>query len=73
MIYPRILIFLTLFFVAAVSASAQTVGFYPLHQVQPGQRGYGKTVFKGSELERFEVEILGILKNNTPRQIGTPD
>ena len=68
MIYPRILIFLTLFFVAAVSASAQTVGFYPLNQVQPGQRGYGKTVFKGSELERFEVEILGILKNVGPKQ-----
>ena len=68
MIYPRILILLTLFFAAAASASAQTVGFYPLEQVQPGQRGYGKTVFKGSELERFEVEILGILRNTGPKQ-----
>lgn len=68
MVYPRMLILLTLFLSGAVSASAQPVGFYPLDQVQPGQQGYGKTVFKGSELERFGVEILGVLRNVGPKR-----
>jgi len=67
MIYPRIVILLALFLLGAVSASAQPVGFYPLDQVQPGQQGYGKTVFLGSELERFGVEILGVLRNVGPK------
>ena len=68
MIYPRTLILLTLFLVGAVSAPAQQVGFYPLDQVQPGQQGYGKTVFQGSKLERFGVEILGVLRNVGPKR-----
>ena len=68
MIYPRILILLTLFLAGAVSALAQPVGFYPLDQVQLGQQGYGKTVFQGSELERFGVEILGVVRNVGPKR-----
>ena len=68
MISPRTLIFVTLFLLGAVSVSAQPVGFYPLDQVRPGQQGYGKTVFKGSELEQFGVEILGVLRNISPKQ-----
>ena len=68
MIYPRILILLTLLLAGAVSATAQPVGFYPLDRVQPGQQGYGKTVFQGSQLERFGVEVLGVLRNVGPKR-----
>ncbi len=68
MTFPRTLILVTLFLLGAVSVSAQPVGFYPLDQVQPGQQGYGKTVFQGSELEEFGVEILGVLRNTGPKQ-----
>src|ERR1051325_11857057 len=41
--------------------SAPTASFMPLNQVQPGMKGYGMTVFRGSSPERFEVEVLGTL------------
>ncbi len=39
---------------------------FPLDEVQAGQRGYGLSVFSGSEPERFEAEILGVLRNVSP-------
>jgi len=35
-------------------------------QVRPGMTGYGESVFAGSETERFEVEILGVLRDLDP-------
>ncbi|GAK57806.1 hypothetical protein U27_04773 [Candidatus Vecturithrix granuli] len=34
--------------------------------IRPGMKGIGKTVFSGVTIEEFEVEILGVLKNQTP-------
>lgn len=42
--------------------------FMPLDEVKPGMKGIGKTVFRGTEVEEFEAEVLGVLKNITPRQ-----
>jgi hypothetical protein len=36
--------------------------FFPIDQVKPGMRAVGYTVFSGSEPEKFDVEILGVLK-----------
>lgn len=36
---------------------------YP-SEIKPGMTGYGKTVFKGTKIERFGVKVLGVLKNN---------
>lgn len=47
---------------------AQEIEFYPLELVKPGQKGTGKTIFSGSQIESFEVEILGVLKNFGPKQ-----
>src|SRR5215472_704911 len=33
-----------------------------IEDVRAGMKGYGMTVFQGSKPERFEVEVLGILK-----------
>jgi hypothetical protein len=40
----------------------------PIAQVQKGMRGYGETVFEGNKLERFDVEIVGVLRNIGPVQ-----
>jgi len=43
---------------------AQTTGSpatMPLSAVRPGMTGYGLTVFHGTEIQRFDVKILGIL------------
>ena len=39
---------------------------FPLEQVKAGMRGTGRTVFSGEQVEEFEVEILGVLKNIAP-------
>jgi hypothetical protein len=37
--------------------------FFPLDEVQPGLRGVGRTVFQGNQIQEFQVEFLGVLKN----------
>jgi hypothetical protein len=37
-------------------------------EVEPGMRGTGRTAFRGTEIETFEVEILGKLPNIGPGQ-----
>jgi len=46
----------------------QSASFYPLEKLQPGQKGYGKTVFQNATIERFDFEILGVLRNVGPKQ-----
>jgi hypothetical protein len=48
------------------SSIAQT--FFPLKDVHPGLKGNGRTVFHGNQIEEFQVEILGVLENLTPKQ-----
>src|SRR2546425_2079869 len=51
--------------VLAVSSTAATL---PLSEIQKGMHGYGLTVFEGTKLEKFDVEILGVLHNIGPGQ-----
>jgi hypothetical protein len=50
--------------VALVSALPLSAGILPLSEVKKGMKGYGLTVFDGSEIERFDVEIIGVLHNS---------
>ena len=52
----------------AVSALFGAPIIYPLKDVRPGQKGVGRTVFSGSKVEDFQVEVLGVLENIGPRQ-----
>src|SRR5947207_9352371 len=36
-------------------------------EVRPGMKGYGLSVFQGTKIERFEVEVLSVLKNFNPK------
>lgn len=42
--------------------------FFPLKNVKPGMRATGKTVFNGTKVESFDIEILGVLENAGPKQ-----
>lgn len=53
---------------AAQEPPAPSGEILPLEQVQAGQSGYGLSVFAGSEPERFDVEVLGVLRNQAPEQ-----
>lgn len=47
---------------------AQSPPLLPLAQVRPGMRGVGKTVFSGSQVEEFGVEVVDIIRNYYPQQ-----
>lgn len=60
-------------FVVSVSllgaAVAQTKpGFIHVDEIRPGMKGYGLSVFRGSEPERFDVEVIDVLHNFRPDQ-----
>ncbi len=38
----------------------------PLEEVRPGATGYGLSVFRGQQPERFAVEVLGVWRNLRP-------
>jgi hypothetical protein len=40
----------------------------PLKEVRPGMRGVGKTVFSGTRVEDFQVEVLGVMENVWAKQ-----
>lgn len=40
--------------------------FMPVDQIKAGMVGVGKTVFSGTQIEEFQVEILGVLKKARP-------
>src|SRR5437762_10363683 len=52
----------------SLSLSAQTVKFMSVDEIRPGMKGFGKTVFQGTKIEQFDVELLGVLKNFAPKQ-----
>ncbi len=59
------------------SAAADPPDVMPLSEVKPGMKGYGLTVFSGTTPEKFDVEVISILKNFRPNQdlilIKTPN
>lgn len=52
----------------ALSVPASGAERLPLDQIEKGMKGYGLTVFEGTTVEKFDVEILGVLRNIGPSQ-----
>lgn len=46
----------------AQSQQGAKTEFFPVDKVKPGMRAVGYTVFSGGEPEKFDLEILGVLK-----------
>src|ERR1700746_3110375 len=61
-------ILLPLLAVSAVCTVQAAPAIFPLKDVRAGQRGIGRTVFSGTRVEEFQVEILGVLENLGPRE-----
>jgi hypothetical protein len=47
---------------------AAAPAIFPLKDIRAGQHGIGRTVFSGTKVEEFQVEILGVLENVGPKQ-----
>src|SRR5262245_36059182 len=64
---PLLLLTLALFLApASVSAGPRPESYWNVDDVQPGMRGYGRTVMRGTKVETFTAEVLGVLKNTSP-------
>ncbi|MGQ9699059.1 MAG: SpoIVB peptidase S55 domain-containing protein, partial [Armatimonadota bacterium] len=52
---------------AAVSAPPKPAPgeYLPVSQIRSGMKGYGLTVFRGTKIERFDVEVIDVLKNSS--------
>lgn len=42
------------------------VEFMPVDDIRVGMKGVGRTVFSGTRIEEFQVEILGVMENARP-------
>lgn len=62
----RIFSFLAFICLTCSNISLAAIPIMPVSELQEGMRGIGKTVVKGTEIEEFSVEILGVLKNQGP-------
>ncbi len=62
MILPKIACLL----LATVSLLGQGPATLGIADIRPGMKGYGRTVFKGGKIERFDFEVLGVQRNAAP-------
>jgi hypothetical protein len=51
---------------SAAAAGPREDSYWQVDDVRAGMRGFGRTVMKGTKVETFEVEVLGVLKNTSP-------
>jgi hypothetical protein len=64
-----LIVVLAMVAVPAGSAAAGDGGpaVMPVADVEPGMRGYGLTAFAGAEPERFDVEVLSVIRGTAPK------
>jgi hypothetical protein len=61
--YPRTLALAVLALGVLVAVPMAQTRMLPLEEVRPGMIGVGRTVFSGTTLEDFKVEVLGVMRN----------
>lgn len=57
---------LSLFFLVGLPVGQSAPPVFPVSELKAGMTGIGKTVIQGTRIENFDVEILGILKQQGP-------
>src|SRR5262249_39301775 len=50
----------------AARATPRQETYWEVDEVRAGQKGHGLTVLKGTRIEKFDAEVLGVLKNTSP-------
>ena len=66
---PFLLLAIGFCFAQTPNLSAQSNQILPLSQVQPGMHGYAYTIFAGDQVEKFDLEVIGVMPNFLgPRQ-----
>jgi SpoIVB peptidase S55 len=62
---PRLLFFLiaNALTAGAILAGPETTSIIPLSEVRPGMQGYAYTIFEGDTVEKFDLQVIGIMPN----------
>ncbi len=55
-----------LFLVPTADATPKQNSYWQVDDIRPGMKGVGRTVMKGTKVETFQAEVLGVLKNTSP-------
>lgn len=69
---PYLRLAIVLVSLSSFVSSARSAGVPPatatwrVEELRRGMKGHGRTVMKGTRIETFQVEVLGILKNTSP-------
>jgi hypothetical protein len=50
----------------ASHAGPKASSYWQVEDLRAGMKGVGKTVMKGTKIETFQAEVLGVLKNTSP-------
>src|SRR5260370_29931061 len=49
--------------VLPLGVAAQSSETLPVDQVRPGMQGYAYTIFAGDQIEKFDLEVIGVMPN----------
>src|SRR5260370_14329992 len=49
-----------------VRATPKTESYWQVEDIRPGMKGQGRTVMKGTKIDNFDAEVIGVLKNTSP-------
>ena len=60
------LVALALAFLSLVPLAGQGPATLGVAEIRAGMKGYGRTVFQGGKIDRFEFEVLGVQRNAAP-------
>lgn len=58
---------MNIYFGLLLFAALNTNNFMAVDDIKPGMKGYGLTVFQGTRIDTFKVEVVDIIKNATPK------
>lgn len=61
-IFIKIIFILLIIFSMGVNLTYSQSLFMPVSEIKPGMKGIGKTVFHGTQIETFQVDIIDIVK-----------
>lgn len=59
----RVLLTVALAWLLAPSLLAADPDIFPLSQIQAGMKGEAYTIFAGDQIEKFELEVIGVMPN----------
>ncbi len=65
---PQILRTVLFLFLAAAATAARGQDIIPFSEIKTGMKGVGKTVFSGTRIEDFQVEVIGTLEHVAPQR-----